>query len=90
MSDQYIDIHGFKVKYDDGSDSTKKAIKYLSEELDRSEAEPYFDNARKDRINHTSHFEVSSRISGHDRNFTLVFREGEGYYRLRKREHHLF
>ena len=85
MSDQYADIHGFKVKYDDSSDTIKKAIKYLSEELDSSEAEPFFNDARRDRVNHSSHFEVSSRISGHDRNFTLLYREGEGYYRLRKR-----
>lgn len=85
MADQFIDIHGFKVKYDDGSETIAKAIDYLSEELDRSEAEPIFDNARKDRKNHTAHFEVPSHRSGKDRNLTLVHESDGDYYRLRKR-----
>lgn len=85
MSDEYIEIHGFRVKYDASSDTLKKGIKYLSEELDESEAKAIFENARHDRKNHTAHFEVSSHRSGGDKNLTLVYREGEGYYRLRKR-----
>jgi len=85
MADQYIDIHEFKVKYDDSSETLEKAIKYLTEELDRSEAEVFFDAARRDRVHHTSHFELSSKRGGKDLNLTLVYREGDGYYRLRKR-----
>jgi len=85
MADEYIEIHGFKVKYDSSSETLKKGVEYLSEELDESEAEAIFENARHDRKNHTAHFEVPSYRSGRDKNLTLEYREGEGYYRLRKR-----
>ena len=87
MSDKYIDIHGFKVKYDESSDTAKNAIHYLTDKIDKSEAEVFFDAARRDLVNHTSHLEVRNHERNRDDNLTLVHKS-DGSYHLRKREHH--
>jgi hypothetical protein len=81
------DIHGFKVKYDDDSQTLKKAVKYLKEKIDKSEAEVFFDAARRDMVHHNSHFEFRDHEYNTDRNLTLVY-DGDGKYHIRKRSHH--
>jgi len=81
-----IDIHGFKVKYDDSSHTLKNAVRHLKEKIDKEEAKVFFDDAKRDTVNHTAHFEVRDHERNRDSDLTLVH-EG-GSYRLRKRSIH--
>lgn len=82
-----VEIHGFKVKYDEGSHTARNAVRHLTEKIDREEAKVFFDAARRDLINHKSHFEVRDHERNIDTNLTLIH-EGDGTYHLRKRLHH--
>lgn len=82
-----IDIHGYKVKYDEDSHTLKNAVHFLKDKLDKSEAEVFFDDARRDTVNHKAHLEVRNHEKNRDDNLTLVH-EDDGSYLLRKREHH--
>lgn len=83
MAEQIVNIHGFKVKYDDSSDTLKNAIHYLGNKIDRAEAQVFFDAARHDLVNKKAHFEVHNHEHGHDDNLTLLHEDG--VYHLRKR-----
>ncbi len=78
-----IEIHGKKVKYDESSDSTKYAVKYL-QRLDSSEAKNYFKTAERDKY---SRFETPDKPgdSSIEHNMTLEYDASEGEYNLRKR-----
>lgn len=89
MADKYVDVHGFKVKYDDSSQTLNNAIHYLADKIDKDEAEVFFDTARHDLVNHKAHLEVHNFEKNRDDNLTLVH-ENDGSYHLRKREDHIF
>ncbi len=80
-----IDIHGFKVDYDDNSHTLRTAVHYLGDKLDKSESEVFFDVARRDRINHKSHLQVRDPETGVNHDLTLTYDESEGCYFLKKR-----
>lgn len=81
--DSTKNIFGFNVKYDSGSESVKHALHFF-EELGESGTKALFNEARRDTVNHTSHFEVHSHSSSNVYHLTIVD-EGDGTYHLRKR-----
>ncbi len=81
--DTTTEICGFKVKYDNSSESVKHALHFF-DEMGESGTKALFDEARRDTINHTSHFEVHSHSSNNIYHLTIVD-EGDGVYHLRKR-----
>ena len=89
MADKYIDIHGYKVRYDDESETAKNAVHYLTEKLDDSETRVFFDEAKKNTTDHVAHFKVRNYERNKDDELTLVD-EGDGSFHLRKREHNFF
>ncbi len=77
-------IHGFNVEYDESSHTLNVAVHYLAEKLDKSEAEVFFDVARRDLINHKAHFEVRDPENGLNHDLTLIH-DGDNNYHLRKK-----
>jgi len=68
-------VHGFTVIFDK---DFRKGIDYLRDDLQREEAKVIFYSARR---NKNAEFE-----DDHDRDWTLIYNEGEGTYTLIKRE----
>ncbi len=87
MATKEIEIHGHKVKYDEESESAKRGVHYLKDKINREEARVFFDDAKRDRTNHTSHFEVHDHHGDGQHDLTLVH-ENDGSFHLRKRLHH--
>lgn len=77
-------IHGFNVDYDETSHTLNLAVHYLAEKLDESEAKAFFDEARRDLINHKAHFEIRDPENGRDHELTLIH-DSDGSYHLRKK-----
>lgn len=82
---QTIDIHGMKVQIDPESNSAKYAVDYLNK-LSSEESEVFFEAAKRDLVNHVSHFETPHDGEHHDisHHLTLIH-NSDGTYQLRKR-----
>ena len=82
---QTIDIHGNTVKINEDSDSARYAVEYLNK-LSDGEAEVFFDAAKRDLINHLSHFETPHDGEHHNltHHMTLIH-NSDGSYELRKK-----
>ncbi len=82
---QTIDIHGNKVQIDGSSDSAKYAAEYLNN-LSGEEANVFFEAAKRDLVNHVSHFETPHDGEHHDisHHLTLIH-NSDGSYLLRRR-----
>ncbi len=77
-------IGEFTLKYDPESESAKHALAFFNE-IGESGSRAFFDEARRDIINHVSHFKVHSHDS-HDTEYHLTLtHEDDGTYHLRKR-----
>jgi len=79
-----MDIYGFEVKYDSSSESAQKAIKFFNE-IGESGTRAFFDEARRDTINHNCHFKVHNHGSNSNQEYHLTLQyEDDGTYHLRK------
>lgn len=83
-----ITIGDKQVHIDEGSDSAKHAVNFLSEHPD--DAKAFFEAAHHNHVDGVTHFETN-RPSGYQgsTNFTLIH-NGDGTYNLRKKEYHAF
>ena len=81
-----VNIDGKEVHFEEGSDSAKHAVKFLTEHP--NDAKAFLEAAHHDHINGVAHFETN-RPGGYtgSTNFTLIH-TGDGKYELRKKEYH--
>ncbi len=86
MAEKYVDIHGFKVKYDGDSQMLQNAVHHLTSKLDTAEAKIFFDGAKRNLDSHTAHLEIHNPTKNREDDLTLVH-ESDGSYHLKKREH---
>ena len=81
--DTTTEVCSYTVKYDTESESAKHALSFFKEIGDNG-TKAFFDEARRDTVNHVSHFKVHSHESNNEYHLTLRY-EDDGTYHLRKR-----
>jgi hypothetical protein len=79
-----VDVHGMKVQFDPESDSAKFGVDYLNK-LSADEAKTFFDEAKRDNIDHVAHFETPNYGQNDITHHLSLIQNNDGTYLLRRR-----
>jgi hypothetical protein len=81
-----VDINGKQVHIEEGSNSAKHAVDFLTKHP--NDAKAFLEAAHHDHVNGVAHFETN-RPAGYNGSteFTIIH-TGNDKYELRKKEHH--